>query len=63
MGFLVLLASVVLVRLVWRLLSRRYAPRSRFDGSWRSDSYSRKIAASASDYQTRREYAAMRVNL
>lgn len=61
MGFIVLLASIVLTRLIWRLLSRHSNPR--FDGAWRSESYLSKIAASASDYQSRREYAAMRGNL
>jgi len=61
MGFLVLLASIVIARLVWRMLSRRSA--HRFDGTWRSESYRRRIAASASDYKTRSEYAAMRCHL
>jgi hypothetical protein len=62
MGFLVLLAAIVIARLAWRFLSRRYTP-ARFDGSWRSESYKRRIAASSSDYQSRREYASMRGNL
>jgi hypothetical protein len=61
MGFIVLLASIILVRLTWRLVSRRSKPR--FDGAWRSESYKRKIAATSSDYQSRREYAAMRGNI
>lgn len=61
MGFLILLASIVIARLTWRLLSRRSKPR--FEGSWRSESYRRRIAASSSDYQSRREYAAMRCHL
>lgn len=51
MGFIVLLASIILVRLTWRLVSRRSKPR--FDGAWRSESYKRKIAATSSDYQSR----------
>jgi hypothetical protein len=62
MGFLVLLAAIVIARLAWRILSRRYKP-AMFDGSWRSESYKRRIAASSSDYQSRREYASMRGNL
>lgn len=62
MGFLVLLASIIIARLTWRLLSRRYAP-TRFDGAWRSESYRRKIAACSSDYQSRSQFAAMRGNL
>ena len=62
MGFLVLLAAIVIARLAWRILSRRYKP-ARFDGLWRSESYKRRIAASSSDYQSRREYASMRGNL
>ncbi len=58
MGFIVLLASIILARLAWRLLSRRSV--QRFEGAWRSESYRRKIAASASDYRTRSEFAAMR---
>jgi hypothetical protein len=58
MGFLVLLAAIVIARIVWRLMSRRSVPR--FEGAWRSESYKRKIAASASDYKTRSEFAAMR---
>lgn len=58
MGFLVLLAAIVIARLAWRILSRRSV--TRFDGSWSSKSYRSRIAASASDYQSRREYAAMR---
>jgi hypothetical protein len=61
MGFIVLLASIVIARLVWRMLSRRSAPR--FDGAWHSESYRRKIAASSSDYQSRKEFAAMRGNI
>ncbi len=61
MGFLVLLAAIVIARLAWRILSRRSKPR--FDGAWRSESYKRKIAATSSDYQSRREYAAMRGNI
>lgn len=61
MGFLVLLAAIVIARIVWRLMSRRSV--TRFDGSWRSESYRRKIAATSSDYQSRREFAAMRGNL
>ena len=62
MGFMILLASIIIARLTWRLLSQRYAP-TRFDGAWRSESYKRRIAASSSDYQSRREYASMRGNL
>lgn len=58
MGFLVLLAAIILVRLTWRLMSRRSV--TRFEGACISESYRRKIAASSSDYQTRREFAATR---
>lgn len=52
MGFIVLLAAIIAVRITWRLMSRRSKPR-RFDGSWSSDSYRRKIAATSSDYKSR----------
>ncbi len=58
MGFIVILASIILARFTWSLMSRRSTPR--FEGTWRSESYRRKIASSSSDYKTRSEYAAMR---
>lgn len=58
MGFLVLLIAIFLVRLTWRVMSRRSKPR--YCGVYLSESYKRRIAASASDFQSRSEFAAMR---
>lgn len=62
MGFIILLASIIFVRLTWRIMSRRYTT-AKFDGHWQSESYKRRIAASASDYKTRREFSSLRGNI
>jgi len=58
MGFIVLLAALVAVRVVWGYLAPKSRPQHR--GVYISESYRRKLAASASDYQTRTEFAASR---
>ena len=58
MGFLVLLAALVAARVLWRYLAPRSRPQN--CGLYLSESYRRKIAATASDYQSRSEFAASR---
>lgn len=58
MGFLVLLAAIVAVRVLWRYLAPRSRPQNR--GIYLSESYRRKLAATTSDYQSRSEFAANR---
>jgi len=58
MGFLVPIAAIIAVIVVWRLWAPRSRPQHR--GVYISESYRRKIAASASDYKTRSEFAASR---
>jgi hypothetical protein len=58
MGFLVLLAAMIVARIVWGYLAPRSRPQHR--GVYISESYRRRIASAASDYQTRSEFAASR---
>jgi hypothetical protein len=58
MGFLVLLAALVAVRVIWVFMAPRSRPQHR--GVYISESYRRRIASAASDYQTRSEFASSR---
>jgi hypothetical protein len=58
MGFLVPIAAIIAVYVVWRLWAPRCRPQNR--GVYLSESYRRKIAATASDFQSRSEFAASR---
>jgi hypothetical protein len=58
MGFLVPIAAIAVIIVVWRLWAPRCRPQNR--GEYVSSSYRRRIAASASDYQSRSEFSANR---
>jgi hypothetical protein len=58
MGFLVLLAAIVAVRIVWGFMAPRCRPQHK--GEYVSSSYRRRIASAASDHQSRSGFAANR---
>jgi len=58
MGFLVPIAAIIAVYVVWRLWAPRCRPQNK--GEYVSSSYRRRIAASASDHLSRSEFAANR---
>jgi hypothetical protein len=58
MGFLILLFALVAARIMWGYLAPRSRPQH--GGVYISESYRRKIAATASDFQSRSEFAASR---
>jgi hypothetical protein len=57
MGFLILLAGLLLARMTWRLWSPVSRP-SRISGVYVSSSYRRKREAAVRDYQQRSSLAA-----